>query len=1544
MKILGLDIGTTSIGWFIIEKIEDTYRIYNHEGKEFYGVIIFKEALNEKGKTETTDRREFRLSRRQYFHKKLRKFNVLRELEKFDFVPLTKEELYRWRKTNFKEYPSGQLFLDWLKTDEIINKNPYYFRAKFAERKYDWENNQQLKYELGRAFYHMAQRRGFKSNRLDQSDDIMIEKFKQNLIISLNDVTDFKLLKEWLNDAFEEYHFDNIKTKDLGDNEKKIKKIYNQIQKIIKSKESFKNIIERIEKKLNSKENLGKIKRQIFDLEEILNEKKQTLGQYFWQLYQKNEITKENIRGRYTDREKHYEKEFNKICETQKIPDDLKKKFYNAIFYQRPLKSQRGKVGYCLLEKNKLRAPISHPLYEYFVALQFVNNIKIKEKNNEIRFLNDNERKIALNILDNSKKINIEKLLKKIFTNKKVAWLKNNDTDADVYVNYKLEKKVKTNIVRYYLKKYLKNNFGKVSHTIKHKNNEVEVYFEDLAWHALFSFNDEKKLQAFAQNKLEMNKEDAEMFSHISIERGYGNLSLKAIKKIIPWLEKGLTYDKAVFMANIPYILEKNIWEKNKKEIENGLKKIFDDIKKENFIVYIVNSILDDYRENKITYSKQAENIFIKDVEKALISNIGKLTWERKTEIERKSLIQNTYEKLINHLIENKNNFIIPFLKRKNLEQKIIDFLIGKNKDGVVYCKNEHKLNNLYNPSKIEGFKTVYDKNTGKEILGLPFIKSINNPNFSKVMFNLRKLINHLILVGAVDKKTRINIEMAREINSFNKKKAIEQWQAKQGKLKEKAYKIIQEYQEEYHPNNDKIKHIISSIKQKKLSNDDIKKLILWKEQKYHCIYTGEQIGITDLIGNNPKFDLEHTIPRSRSWNNGMENLTVAERNFNRKIKGEKIPYELPEEKYEEILIRAKEIYEKKYLELNKQIDKMYIPKEESDRKNRALQKKYLLEFERDYYYNKFSFFKIKEIPDGFKKSQLNDTRLITKTAMEYLGSYFNDGNGRSYVYPVNAKSVSLFREIWMGDFEKSRDTHFHHIVDAAIVASIHKKTYQKLENIWKKEDDFEIAKNEIKDEIKNTKPWNTFTKDIIDLTNKTLTYHLHKEKVGKQTKKKLRKRGKIVKKNHQPIYLQGDTARGALHKQNFFGAIKIPKKDKNGKFIFDENNNIVTEEKIYFVKRENLEKIIESKAKIKDIVDDTIREIVIKDIEKNKEIKEELNKLNEKNKNATEEEEKKNNILIEQLKKEQSKLFHLPNMKNPNAPIPIKKIRVKSKLKETISVKLHNKVYRSKKDYKQDIYAENKNNFGLLLYSNKNKKTGQLINLFDFYQSVKNNENIIQDKITIKTKKGIELYDLLRYKNQPLLIKKGQKVILKKNENEEVQWNNLQWLFDRLYVVTGIDGDGIKMLHHFVSNNDLLKKMNAFINKRNFENLSNQFKKINLNIFEILNQYKQKEDLEIEKLYETIDDYKINLKTIFGDINKILDRFYEENNIEKTNFIKLKLSSLTTPKGGDEIYQQDNYKRFPYIKVQPNGFYGLLENIHFKQKITGEIEKLDLN
>ncbi len=75
---------------------------------------------------------------------------------------------------------------------------------------------------------------------------------------------------------------------------------------------------------------------------------------------------------------------------------------------------------------------------------------------------------------------------------------------------------------------------------------------------------------------------------------------------------------------------------------------------------------------------------------------------------------------------------------------------------------------------------------------------------------------------------------------------------------------------------------------------------------------------------------------------------------------------------------------------------------------------------------------------------------------------------------------------------------------------------------------------------------------------------------MGKQSRRKLRVRGRIRRgTDGKPLYAQGDTARGVLHQQTFYGAIR-------------------REDEVKYVVRKSLDQLQESD--VAKIVDDAVR------------------------------------------------------------------------------------------------------------------------------------------------------------------------------------------------------------------------------------------------------------------------------------------------------------------------------------------------------------------
>ena len=151
---LGLDLGPNSIGWALVE----TRFNENGEPTEYLGfkdcteaahppmgVRIFEEGIPNLGtgkeKPRAQERRLARSARRVHARRTARKLRLRRILQAHGFLPEDPAEL--------------QKLLDLA--------NPYALRAKGLDEELE-------PHELGRALYHLVQRRGFKSNRKSTND------------------------------------------------------------------------------------------------------------------------------------------------------------------------------------------------------------------------------------------------------------------------------------------------------------------------------------------------------------------------------------------------------------------------------------------------------------------------------------------------------------------------------------------------------------------------------------------------------------------------------------------------------------------------------------------------------------------------------------------------------------------------------------------------------------------------------------------------------------------------------------------------------------------------------------------------------------------------------------------------------------------------------------------------------------------------------------------------------------------------------------------------------------------------------------------------------------------------------------------------------------------------------------------------------------------------------------------------------------------------------------------------------------------------------
>ena len=237
-----------------------------------------------------------------------------------------------------------------------------------------------------------------------------------------------------------------------------------------------------------------------------------------------------------------------------------------------------------------------------------------------------------------------------------------------------------------------------------------------------------------------------------------------------------------------------------------------------------------------------------------------------------------------------------------------------------------------------------------------------------------------------------IIIELARENNSKDKQKFINELQRKNEKTRQRINEIIGEY------GNQNAKRLVEKIK-------------LHDEQEGKCLYSLESIPLEDLLNNPNYYEVDHIIPRSVSFDNSYQNKVLVKQTENSK-KGNRTPYQYLNSGEAKISYNQ---FKQHILNLSKSKDRISKKKKE-----------YLLE-ERDI--NKF------EVKKEFINRNLVDTRYATRELSNYLKAYFSANDMNVKIKTINGSFTDYLRKVWK--FKKERNHGYkHHAEDALIIAN----------------------------------------------------------------------------------------------------------------------------------------------------------------------------------------------------------------------------------------------------------------------------------------------------------------------------------------------------------------------------------------------------------------------------------------------------------------------------------------------------------------------------
>lgn len=330
---LGLDLGVRSLGWAVLEFAGDRYSDTVFPKVIAAGVRCFEAGVDgdiEKGKdaSRARERRQKRGARRQLRRRASRLTKLFRALQRVGLLPGescdTPEDRYALLETL-----DADLRAEWLSEADHHDEQVFFYRLR-ARAVLDEELPP---FAIGRALYHLAQRRGFLSNRKAEAAEA-------------------------------------AKSEDKGDSSAD-------------------------EKEPSPKD----IKGQIKALDEARGA--QTYGSFFAQ----QDPLVRRIRQRWLGREA-VRQEFDAIWQAQsryhseRMTEASRKEIFNAIFFQRPLKSAKGLVGRCELESGRRRAAQALLIAQRFRLLQMLNNLTIRRSGEAERKLSEGERQQLHDALD----------------------------------------------------------------------------------------------------------------------------------------------------------------------------------------------------------------------------------------------------------------------------------------------------------------------------------------------------------------------------------------------------------------------------------------------------------------------------------------------------------------------------------------------------------------------------------------------------------------------------------------------------------------------------------------------------------------------------------------------------------------------------------------------------------------------------------------------------------------------------------------------------------------------------------------------------------------------------------------------------------------------------------------------------------------------------------------------------------------------------------------------------------------------------------------
>lgn len=786
----------------------------------------------------------------------------------------------------------------------------------------------------------------------------------------------------------------------------------------------------------------------------------------------------------------------------------------DIIFYQRPLRSKKSAISNCPLERRIFKnsegelqlkslkvVPKSNPYYQEFRVWQWLHNLKIYLRDNDLDVTSDflgssGDWADLFDYLMTKEEVDQTDVLKFLLMKKGVKGAAFKTESRKYRWNYIYDpvkdtsKAYPCNKTRYEIHKRLE----------KVKDCPAEfLTFEreyDL-WHLIYSVTEkgeyEKALKSFAtKNHLDVSSFVEHFLKFQPFKSEYGAFSEKAIKKLLPMLRIGPKWNWNDIDINSRSRIDKILTGEFDENIKNRVREKAINLKKDTDF-----QGLQLWLASYIVYDRHAESSSAE-------------TW---------------------HSVDDLYEFLKEF-KQHSLRNPIVEQIIMESLRvvGDVWKTYGKSGSRFFDEIHIELGREM--KNTKEERKNLTQNISENENTNRRIESLLKEFMNDPTIEG---------------VRSYSPQHSEKLKIYEEGVLKNE-----QEIPDEIALT---LKKFNDSDAKKRPTNAEIAKYKLWLDQKYRSPYTGQIIPLNKLF--TAEYNIEHVIPQSRYFDDSISNKVVCETAVNQ-LKNNRLGLEFIQKHGGELLDigfgkTVRILLEDEYTELVK-----YSYSSNYSKRNKLL---------------------LSDIPDVMIQRQLNDTRYVSKYIGQLLSNIVREGLGddgvnSKNILQGNGKVTAMLKKDWglnnvwnsiilprferMNEltnskdfttknkeghiipvvpfeyskgFQKKRIDHRHHAMDALIMACTTRNHINLLNNQSAKS---ETTRYDLQNKLRNkgvwtdgqgvqrTKfeefklPWNTFLMDTkvslekvivsfkqnLRIINKATNYYWKwEEKDGKVTK-----------------------------------------------------------------------------------------------------------------------------------------------------------------------------------------------------------------------------------------------------------------------------------------------------------------------------------------------------------------------------------------------------------------------------------------------------------